>query len=205
MLVLIKADSVMKADMLQTPLAYLLRIWLLYCNIKPKKTLISHLASCFWCLHEYEMIPQRCSSSPSLSNNSSDFWKASVQHQIEILAARQDTIWMIKAVQLIAVGCQGCCAPRQEHVSWTSITHTHSYRRKLWGPGWIPSRCALAARKRPVSRKSDSAAEASAGLRSVRISPGWNGNFILQGLILARASGKFLLNDHKLRKSEEFV
>lgn len=40
---------------------------------------------------------------------------------------------------------------------------------------------------------------------SVRISPGWNGNFILRGLILARVSGKFLLNDRKLRKSKEFV
>ena len=39
----------------------------------------------------------------------------------------------------------------------------------------------------------------------VRILPGRNGNFILQGLILAPASGKFLLNDHKLRKGKEFV
>lgn len=65
----------------------------------------------------------------------------------------------------------------------------------------------VSAHKQPILWKSDHTAEASASLflRSVRISPGWNGNFILQGLILAWASGKFLLNDHKLRKGKEFV
>lgn len=65
----------------------------------------------------------------------------------------------------------------------------------------------VSACKRPILGQSDHTAEGSAGLllRSVRISLGRNGNFILQGLILAWASGKFLLNDHKLRKGKEFV
>lgn len=65
----------------------------------------------------------------------------------------------------------------------------------------------VSACKRPVLRQSDHTAEASPSplLYLVRISLGRNGNFILQGLILAWASGKFLLNDHKLRKGKEFV
>lgn len=87
-----------------------------------------------------------------------------------------------------------------EHSHTCACTHKHTDVLHNLHPG-------VSACKRPIPRQSDHTAEASPGLFLclVRISPGRNGNFILQGLILAWASGKFLLNDHKLRKGKEFV
>lgn len=185
MLVLIKAGSVIKTDILQAPLAYLLRIWLLYCSIEQKKTLISppiwHFVSGVYMNMKWSL--NAAHLPPAFQTTTAFFLKASVQRQIELLAARQDTIWMINSLLLVA--------------SAAAV--------KTLMPWFVHIQVCTICMQKPVSRKSDCAAEASAGLRSVRISPGWNGNFILQGLILTRGSGKFLLNDHKLRKSKEFV
>lgn len=152
MLVLAKANPVIKTEILQTPLTYILRIWLPCCSFRQnKKTCIaSHLA--FFPLVFMWIWNEHCSSFTSISS---------------ITAALQ--------------------------VETDALVYSH--------PG-VP----FFARKKAHFQKSWSRSGGfSLGLRSVRISPGWNGNFILQGLILAWASGKFLLNDRKLRKSKEFV
>lgn len=70
MLVLAKANPVIKTEILQTPLTYIVRIWLFCSSFRQKKRLVSPPIWLFspWCLCECGMISQHCSSFPSISS-----------------------------------------------------------------------------------------------------------------------------------------